>query len=127
MENFPAVVAVNSQIKVEPPFPEHSDQWIALKIRGRLLVKGNVSATSVQVTEVEKMMSASVSEHTEDAISAWRSRFDAAQERLTELYSSARTKVAAGAKYTDETIRANPYQSLGIAAGIGVLVGRRRE
>lgn len=83
------------------------------------------------VAEAEKMMSSSVSEHTEDAISALRSRFDAAQERLTGLYSSARTKVAAGAKYTNETIRANPYQSLAIAAGIGllvgVLVGRRRE
>lgn len=83
------------------------------------------------VAEAEKMMSESVSEHTEDAISALRSRFDAAQERLGELYSGARMKVVAGAKYTNETIRANPYQSLAIAAGIGllvgVLIGRRRE
>jgi ElaB/YqjD/DUF883 family membrane-anchored ribosome-binding protein len=75
------------------------------------------------VGEAEKMMGDSVSEHTEDAISALRSRFDAAQERLAELYTGARKKVVAGAKYTDETIRANPYQSLAIAAGIGLLVG----
>jgi ElaB/YqjD/DUF883 family membrane-anchored ribosome-binding protein len=75
------------------------------------------------VAEAEKMMGDSVSEHTEDAISALRSRFDAAQERLAELYTGARKKVVAGAKYTDETIRANPYQSLAIAAGIGLLVG----
>lgn len=83
------------------------------------------------VAEAEKMMGESVSEHTEDAISALRSRFNAAQERLTELYSGARMKVVAGAKYTDDTIRANPYQSLAIAAGIGllvgVLIGRRRD
>jgi ElaB/YqjD/DUF883 family membrane-anchored ribosome-binding protein len=75
------------------------------------------------VADAEKMMSETVSEHTDDAISAMRTRFEAAQERLGELYEGARTKVAAGAKYTDETIRANPYQSIAIAAGVGLLVG----
>lgn len=75
------------------------------------------------VADAEKMMSESVSEHTDDALSAMRTRFEAAQERLGELYEGARSKVAAGAKYTDETIRANPYQSIAIAAGVGLLVG----
>ena len=75
------------------------------------------------VSEAEKMMSDSVSEQTEDAISALRARFDAAQERLAELYTGARQKVVAGAKCTDEAIRANPYQSLAIAAVVGLLVG----
>ena len=83
------------------------------------------------VAEAEKMMGDSLTEHSEDALSALRARFDATQERLGELYAGARQKVIAGAKYTDETIRANPYQSLAIAAGIGlligVLVGRRSE
>jgi len=75
------------------------------------------------VAEAEKMMGDSLSEHTEDAISALRSRFDAAQERFADLYAGARKRVVAGAKYTDETIRANPYQSIAIAAGVGLLVG----
>jgi ElaB/YqjD/DUF883 family membrane-anchored ribosome-binding protein len=75
------------------------------------------------VAEAEKMLGDSVSEHTEDAMNALRSRFHAAQERLSEFYSGARKKVIAGAKYTDETIRANPYQSLAIAAGVGLLIG----
>lgn len=75
------------------------------------------------VGEAEKMIGESVSEHTEDTMTALRARFDATQSRLTELYSGARTKVIAGAKYTDDTIRANPYQSLAIAAGVGLLVG----
>jgi ElaB/YqjD/DUF883 family membrane-anchored ribosome-binding protein len=29
----------------------------------------------------------------------------------------------AGAKATDEVIRANPYKAVGIALGVGVLVG----
>ena len=83
------------------------------------------------VAEAEKMMGDTLTEHSEDAIAALRSRYDAAQERLTELYTGARKKVVAGAKCTDEAIRANPYQALAIAAGVGlllgVLVGRRSK
>src|ERR1700704_3245551 len=49
VENLPGVVSVKNEIKVEPAFPEHSDAWMALKIRSRLLVKGNVSAASTKV------------------------------------------------------------------------------
>ena len=75
------------------------------------------------VAEAEGMIANSVSEHSSDAIDSLRSRFAAAQERVADAYAGARKKVIAGAKYTDETIRANPYQSLAIAAGIGLLVG----
>ena len=83
------------------------------------------------VIEAEKMMSASLTEHTDDAMSALRTRFDAAQERLGVMYEGAKERVAAGAKCTDQAIRANPYQSLAIAAGVGmimgVLLGRRSQ
>jgi ElaB/YqjD/DUF883 family membrane-anchored ribosome-binding protein len=75
------------------------------------------------VAEAEKMLVESTTEHSEDAVSALRVRFDAAQERLGVLYTGARQKVIAGAKCTDETIRANPYQTMAIAAGAGLLVG----
>ena len=47
--NLPGVVTVRNEIKVESTYPEKSDAWMALKIRSRLLVKGNVSATSTKV------------------------------------------------------------------------------
>jgi len=75
------------------------------------------------VQEAEKMMGDSISEHTADAVSALRVRFDAAQERLGELYEGARKKVVAGARITDTAIRENPYQAIAIAAGVGLLVG----
>ncbi len=75
------------------------------------------------VSEAEKMMSESLSEHTADAVSAMRTRYDAAQERVSEMYDGARKRVVAGAKCTDEAIRENPYQSLAIAGGVGLLVG----
>jgi ElaB/YqjD/DUF883 family membrane-anchored ribosome-binding protein len=79
------------------------------------------------VAEAEKMMGESITEHTGDAVTALRSRFDTAQERLGDLYDGAKKKVVAGAKCTDAAIRANPYQSLaitaGVAVGVGLLVG----
>lgn len=75
------------------------------------------------VSEAEKMLGDTVSEHTEETVNALRERFAAAQERFSEIYDGARKKVIAGARYTDETIRENPYQSIAIAAGVGLLVG----
>ena len=83
------------------------------------------------VTEAEHMMADSLTEHSEEAISAMKARFTAAQERLSAFYDGARKRVVAGAKCTAAAIRANPYQSLAIAAVtgllIGVLLGRRTK
>ena len=49
VENLPGVLQVNNQIEVKSEVPEHSDAWIALKVRGQLLVKANVSATATKV------------------------------------------------------------------------------
>lgn len=75
------------------------------------------------VSEAEALLSDSVKEHSAEAIDALRERFESAQESLAQAYAGARKKVVAGARYADETIRENPYQSLAIAAGVGVLVG----
>lgn len=75
------------------------------------------------VDEAEAMISGAVSETSSEACRNLRERFGAAQERVTEAYQSAKKNVVAGARYTDDTIRANPYQSLAIAAGVGLLVG----
>ena len=77
------------------------------------------------VTEAESMIAGDGpgTEHSPDALDSLRSRFDAAQERFTDIYQGTRKRGVAGSKYTDEAIRANPYQSLAIAAGVGILVG----
>jgi ElaB/YqjD/DUF883 family membrane-anchored ribosome-binding protein len=50
-----------------------------------------------------------------------------ASERLGEAWENARTniqdKTIAGARVTDRAIRENPYTSLGVAFGLGVLIG----
>ncbi len=83
------------------------------------------------VAEAETVMGGSVSEHSAHAFETMRERFSDARDRLGDLYGTARDKVVSGAKSTDTTIRSNPYQSIAIAAGVGllvgVLVGRRKS
>src|ERR1017187_4995866 len=54
----------------------------------------------------------------------------AALERGKEIAGDVRDKAVAGAKATDKAVREHPYQAIGIALGVGVLlgslVGRRR-
>src|SRR5471032_2969298 len=47
--NMPGVVSVKNDVVVKSTYREHSDEWIAVNIRSRLLVKGHVSATSTKV------------------------------------------------------------------------------
>jgi ElaB/YqjD/DUF883 family membrane-anchored ribosome-binding protein len=75
------------------------------------------------VTQAETMLSGAPDADGEEAVTTLRARFEAAQERFADLYASARKNVAAGAKYADDTIRANPYQALAIALGAGLLAG----
>jgi ElaB/YqjD/DUF883 family membrane-anchored ribosome-binding protein len=82
-----------------------------------------LSELQALVTEAETMMADSLTEHSTEAFGNLRERFGAAQERFADLYAGARKKVVAGAKYTDTTIRENPYQSIAVALGVGVLLG----
>jgi ElaB/YqjD/DUF883 family membrane-anchored ribosome-binding protein len=52
-----------------------------------------------------------------------RKRLAAALERGKEMCDRAREKVVEGAKATDQAVREHPYQAIGIAFGVGALVG----
>ena len=75
VENLPGVVSIKNEIKIESPYAEHSDAWMAFKIRSRLLVKANVSAasTKVSVTDGNVVLSGTAD--------------SAAQKELTEVYA----------------------------------------
>jgi ElaB/YqjD/DUF883 family membrane-anchored ribosome-binding protein len=75
------------------------------------------------IVEAQGMMVDSVSEHSAEAMENLRERFAAAQERFVAVCDETKKKVIAGAKCTDAAIRENPYQSLAVALGLGVLVG----
>ena len=69
------------------------------------------------------MMGESLNEHSADALDTLRARFDAAHERISDLYENAKETVVGGAKRTDKIIRTNPYRSIMVATGVGLLVG----
>lgn len=75
------------------------------------------------MAEAEAMITGPVSEHAGGKLAEIKERLESARERLTDAYGRARQGVVAGAKYTDETIRTHPYQSLAVALGVGVLIG----
>ena len=75
VENLPGVTSVKNEIKIESSYPEHSDAWMAFKIRSRLLVKANVSAASTKVDVTDGIVTLS---GTADNV---------AQKELTEVYA----------------------------------------
>jgi len=52
-----------------------------------------------------------------------RMRLSSAIESAKATYHRLEEKAVAGAKATDKAIRAHPYESLGVAFGMGLLVG----
>jgi ElaB/YqjD/DUF883 family membrane-anchored ribosome-binding protein len=75
------------------------------------------------MSETELLVTSAVSEHTAEAIAALRARFAVAEERFTKIYALSRENVVAGARCTDAAIRENPYRSVAIALGAGLLAG----
>lgn len=66
----------------------------------------------------------------EEKVVEARKRLIAAIERGKETWNTVQEKAIAGAKATDKVIRDNPYKALGIALGVGAIIGyllRRRN
>jgi ElaB/YqjD/DUF883 family membrane-anchored ribosome-binding protein len=75
------------------------------------------------VAEAETLMAGALAEPTNDVPGNLHARFNAAQERVADACAGAKKGIIAGAKSTDATIRENPYQSLALTLGMGLLVG----
>ena len=50
-------------------------------------------------------------------------RLEAATEKAKEVCKRLQEQTVAAAKATDEAIREHPYQAIGIAFGVGLLIG----
>jgi ElaB/YqjD/DUF883 family membrane-anchored ribosome-binding protein len=58
-----------------------------------------------------------------EKVSDARKRLADALESGKEFYGRVRDKAVEGAKATDEAVHEHPYQAIGIALGIGALIG----
>lgn len=74
VSSLPGVERVDNQLKIEPAAPAHSDEWIAVKVRGVLLMKANVSATDTKVSVTDGVVTLTGTAESQ------------AQRELTEAY-----------------------------------------
>jgi ElaB/YqjD/DUF883 family membrane-anchored ribosome-binding protein len=74
------------------------------------------------VQDAQDLMEATAGQAGEKASQA-RSRLAAAIESAKATCQRLEEKTVAAAKATDKTIREHPYESIGIAFGLGLLVG----
>ena len=74
------------------------------------------------VRDAEGLMKATAGQAGEK-VSEARSRLAAALESAKATCQQLEEKTIAAAKATDRTIREHPYESIGIAFGLGLLVG----
>ncbi len=86
--------------------------------------------TGTLVDDARALMAATA-DVAEEKVTEARKRLGAALERGKEIYGSARAKAVEGAKAADAAVREHPYQAIGIAFGVGALLGylvsRRRS
>ena len=73
--DLPGVTDVKNRIEIKAVYPVHSDGWIALKIRGELLVKANVSASATTVAVKDGV------------VTLGGTAINGAQKELTEVYA----------------------------------------
>ncbi|MEI6391888.1 MAG: DUF883 domain-containing protein [Verrucomicrobiota bacterium] len=74
------------------------------------------------VREGEELLCAAAGEQGEKG-RALRAKLETAVEKAKALYERLEEKTAAVAKAADQTVRKHPYQAIGIAFGVGLLIG----
>lgn len=75
------------------------------------------------LAEDARALLAATSEVAGEKVAEARSRLSAALERGKEMYGDVKNKAVAGAKAGDKFVRSNPYAAVGIAVGVGALIG----
>ena len=58
-----------------------------------------------------------------EAIATLRAQFEVIQARFAEMYGEAKRMTVERAKQADQAVRENPYTSIAIVAGLGVVAG----
>ena len=62
-------------------------------------------------------------EHGDSKKGELRAKLDAAVEKAKAVCERLEEKTVEAAKVTDKTVREHPYQAIGIAFGVGLLIG----
>jgi ElaB/YqjD/DUF883 family membrane-anchored ribosome-binding protein len=79
----------------------------------------DLKAIARDAEDLIKATAGEVSDKAKEARSRLMVALESAKERCEELQE----KAVAGAKATDKVIRDHPYESIGVAFGVGLLIG----
>jgi ElaB/YqjD/DUF883 family membrane-anchored ribosome-binding protein len=101
---------------------------------GQLNARHHSSNLMEKTTESITNEMAQIAEHARELVSATadvaggkvteaRKRLMAALENSKEIYGCVREKAVKGAKAADDVIREHPYQAIGVALGVGAVLG----
>jgi len=72
---------------------------------------------------MSKQIEANTNDTAMHGVAEARRRLETALEQGREICGKVREKVVEGAKVTDEAVHKHPYQAIGIALGVGTLIG----
>ena len=76
-----------------------------------------------EIADNTRALLAATAHATEDTVVEARNRLKAALDATTNTCAQVRDRAIASAKATDRAIREKPYHAMGIAFGIGALLG----
>ena len=82
-----------------------------------------ISNDMATLAEDARALMAATADVAGEKVGEARKRLAAALERGKEMYGRVREKAVEGAKAADEAVRQHPYQAIGIAFGVGALIG----
>lgn len=80
-------------------------------------------AAGAHLAEEAQALLTATAHMAEEKVVEARKRLTAAIEKGRETWDAVQEKAVAGAKATDKVIRENPYKSLGVALGVGAIIG----
>jgi ElaB/YqjD/DUF883 family membrane-anchored ribosome-binding protein len=76
-----------------------------------------------QLAEDARALMAATADVAGEKVSEARQRLAAALESGKEIYGRVREKAVDGVKAADEVVHEHPYKAIGIAFGVGALIG----
>jgi len=75
------------------------------------------------LAEAARALMAATADVAGEKVEEARKQLAAALERGKEIYGRVREKAVEGAKAADQAVHEHPYQVIGIALGVGALIG----
>jgi ElaB/YqjD/DUF883 family membrane-anchored ribosome-binding protein len=115
--------------RVQKRFEPLPEQSVNQQLRERPIMTANEVSTDKLVTDLKRVVRDS-EELLKDSAGAVGEKARDVRERLSQTLESAKAtcrrleeKAIEGAKATDKVIRTHPYESIGVAFGIGLLIG----